>query len=111
MHFILSFVGLLNITNSPASFKPFYPEEERASLANQLYGHILGMILAFIKCLFTIILFMIRIILSIALAIILVIILYEIYKTGNYKKPRQLILAITGASILIYLLYTCKSDY
>jgi hypothetical protein len=40
----------------------------------------------------------------------MVILLYDIYKTGSYKKPRQIISAITGALILAYILYTCQSD-
>jgi len=51
-----------------------------------------------------------RIVLSVVLAIILFSLLYDIYKTRSYKKPRQIISAIAGALILVYILYTCKSD-
>jgi multisubunit Na+/H+ antiporter MnhB subunit len=53
---------------------------------------------------------MIRTLLYIGLAIIFFSLLYDIYKTRSYKKPKQIISAIAGALILVYILYTCKSD-
>ena len=38
------------------------------------------------------------------------IILLSIYKTGKYKKSKQVTAAIVGALILVYFLYTCTSD-
>lgn len=49
-------------------------------------------------------------IISIALIILVFSLLYSIYKTKTYKKPTQIITAITGAIILVYILYTCQSD-
>ena len=53
---------------------------------------------------------MISIIIFVAFAIVLFILLYDIYKTGSYKKPKQIILALVGALLLVSLLYTCQSD-
>lgn len=53
---------------------------------------------------------MIRIILFAALALVLFVLLYDIYKSGTYKKPKQLWLAVAGVILLIIILYTCRSD-
>jgi uncharacterized membrane protein YeaQ/YmgE (transglycosylase-associated protein family) len=49
-------------------------------------------------------------VLSIVLFIIAFSLLYSIYKTKRYNKPSQVIPAICGAIILVYILYTCQSD-
>ena len=36
--------------------------------------------------------------------------LYSIFKSGKYKRPKQITAAIIVALILIYILYTCNSD-
>jgi hypothetical protein len=46
----------------------------------------------------------------IALVVVLSVIMYDIFKTGRYRRPRQIILAIVGALLLVYILFTCKSD-
>ena len=53
---------------------------------------------------------MTRIILLIVFVLILFIVLYDVYKTRRYTQPRQIILAIIGALVLMYILYTCKTD-
>lgn len=50
-------------------------------------------------------------ILSAVLILLVFGLLYSIYKTRTYKKPTQVITAITGAIILVLLLYTCRSDW
>ncbi|HEY1114154.1 MAG TPA: hypothetical protein VGE66_11365 [Chitinophagaceae bacterium] len=50
-------------------------------------------------------------ILSIALVLVVFALLYSIYKSKTYKKPTQIITALTGAVILVLLLYTCRSDW
>ena len=49
-------------------------------------------------------------ILSIVLAAIIFSLLYSIYKTRRYNKTSQIITAICGAVILVYILYTCQAD-
>jgi len=51
-----------------------------------------------------------RIVLFIVFAFILFGLLYDIYKTKSYKRPRQIIWAIAGTLVLVYILYTCKRD-
>lgn len=53
---------------------------------------------------------MLRVILYIALALVLFILLYDIYKTGRYRKPKQIVLAVAGVALLLVILYTCQSD-
>jgi uncharacterized membrane protein YeaQ/YmgE (transglycosylase-associated protein family) len=53
---------------------------------------------------------MVRTILFIALGIILFGLLYDVFKTKRYVKTDQIIAAIIGAFLLVYILYTCKSD-
>jgi hypothetical protein len=38
------------------------------------------------------------------------VILLSIYKTGKYKKSKQVIAAVIGALLLVYFIYTCSSD-
>ncbi len=49
-------------------------------------------------------------ILSVQLAIFLFSLIYSVYKTKSDKKPKQIISAIVGALLLVYILYTCNSD-
>lgn len=53
---------------------------------------------------------MFRIILYVSLALLLFVLLYDIYKTGSYKRPKQVVLAIAGVVLLLVILYTCQSD-
>jgi uncharacterized membrane protein YeaQ/YmgE (transglycosylase-associated protein family) len=53
---------------------------------------------------------MVRTILFIALGVILFGLLYDVFKTKRYVKADQIIAAIIGAFLLVYILYTCKSD-
>jgi hypothetical protein len=46
----------------------------------------------------------------VAVIIILLVILISIYNTKKYRLPKQLSAALIGALLLLYLLYTCKSD-
>lgn len=43
-------------------------------------------------------------------SVILFGLLYSIYKTKSYKKPKQIISAVIGALLLVYILFTCNSD-
>jgi hypothetical protein len=54
--------------------------------------------------------FMFRIMLYAGLALLLFVLLYDIYKTGSYKRPKQIVLAIAGVVLLLVILYTCQSD-
>ena len=54
---------------------------------------------------------MIKYFVPVALVFILVAIIYSIYKTKKYFLPRQITLAFIAVILIVYLLYTCKSDY
>ena len=49
--------------------------------------------------------------LSLALVLLVSGLLYSIYKSKTYKKPTQVVTAITGALVLVLILYTYQSDY
>jgi hypothetical protein len=55
---------------------------------------------------------MLKYIIQAGLFIILFVTLYSIYKskTGRYKRHKQVITALIGAFLLMYILYTCNSD-
>jgi len=38
------------------------------------------------------------------------VILLSVYKTGKYKRSKQVIAAVIGALLLVYFIYTCSSD-